>query len=56
MGENNILNKKIKLLKKLSEGCKIHPAYKAHRKATRRCNECEIVWNTRLELNALNES
>ena len=43
MGENNILNKKIKLLKILSEGCKIHPAYRAHRKA-------------RLEFNELNES
>ena len=56
MGENNILNKKIKLLKILSEGCKIHPAYRAHRKATGRCNECVIVWNARLELNGLEES
>ena len=56
MGENNILYKKIKLLKILSEGCKIHPAYRAHRKATGRCKECVVVWNARLEFNELNES
>ena len=56
MGEKNILNKKIKLLKILSEGCKIHPAYRAHRKATGRCKECVVVWNARLEFNELNES
>ena len=55
MGENNILKKKIKLLKILSEGCKIHPAYRAHRKATGRCDECILVWNARLELNELEE-
>ena len=56
MDEKNILNKKIKLLKILSEGCKIHPAYRAHRKATGRCKECVVVWNARLEFNELNES
>ena len=56
MDENNILNKKIKLLKILSEGCKIHPAYRARRKATGRCKECVVVWNARLELNVLEES
>ena len=56
MSESKILNKKIKHLNILSEGCKIHPAYRAHRKATGRCNECVIVWNARLELNALDES
>ena len=56
MGEKIILNKKIKLLKILSEGYKIHPAYRAHRKATGRCKECVVVWNARLEFNELNES
>ena len=56
MNEINILNKKIKLLKILSEGCKIHPAYRAHRKATGRCNECVVVWNARIEFNELEKS
>ena len=56
MDEKNILNKKIKLLKILSEGYKIHPAYRAHREATGRCKECIVVWNARLELNGQEES
>jgi hypothetical protein len=53
---NKILEKKIELLKVLAKGCKKHPAYRAIRKATGRCEECVIVWNTRLELNDLDNS
>ena len=56
MNETVFLNKKIKLLKILSEGCKIHPAYRAHRKATGHCKEFVFVWALRLELTALEES
>ena len=56
MNEKVFLNKKIKLLEILSEGCRIHPAYRARRKATERCKECVVVWNARLELNTLEES
>ena len=56
MNETVFLNKKIKLLKILSEGCKIHPAYRAHRKATGRCKECVVVWNARLELKTLQKT
>ena len=53
----NLLNqeKKIELLKILSKGCKKHPAYRAIRKATERCEECVIVWKARVELNKLEE-
>ncbi len=47
--------KKIELLKILSKGCKKHPAYRAIRKATERCEECVIVWKARVELNKLEE-
>lgn len=53
---NIILEKKIDLLKVLAKGCKKHPAYRAIRKATERCEECVIVWNTKLELNDLENS
>ena len=56
MNEINILNKKIKLLRVLSEGCGIHPAYRGRRKATERCKECVVAWNARLELNAPEDS
>ena len=42
MNEINILNKKIKLLRVLSEGCRIDPAYRARRKAVERCKECVV--------------
>ena len=48
--------RKIELLKILSKGCKKHPAYRAIRKATGRCEECVLVWNSRLELNTLEDS
>jgi len=44
-------NRKIELLTILAEGCRKHPAYRARRPATGRCQECGVVWNARLELN-----
>ena len=43
--------REIELLKILAEGCRKHPAYRAHRPATGRCQECVVVWDARLELN-----
>ena len=43
----------IELLEILAKGCKKHPAYRAIRKATERCEECVVVWQARVELNAL---
>jgi len=45
------LNRKIEILRILAEGCRKHPAYRARRAATQRCQECVVVWNARLELN-----
>ena len=45
--------RKIELLKILAEGCRKHPAYRAHRAATQRCQECVVVWDARLELNEI---
>ena len=50
------LNKKIRLLKILVEGCRKHPAYRARRKATERCEECVVVWKARLELTTIDET
>tara|TARA_B100001146_G_C15910148_1_gene318421 strand:+ start:283 stop:522 length:240 start_codon:yes stop_codon:yes gene_type:complete len=47
--------KKIKLLQILAEGCRKHPAYRARRPATGRCEECIVVWNARLELNDISD-
>ena len=41
----------IELLEILAEGCRKHPAYRARRSATGRCEDCITVWNARLELN-----
>ena len=46
------LEKQIELLGILAKGCKKHPAYRAIRKATGRCEECIYVWKARVELNA----
>ena len=43
--------RQIELLKILAKGCKKHPAYRAIRKATERCEECVLVWQARVELN-----
>ena len=48
--------KQIELLKILAKGCKKHPAYRAVRKATERCEECVFVWQARVELNTLEET
>jgi hypothetical protein len=40
----------IKLLQILAEGCRKHPAYRARRPATGRCEECVNVWKARLEM------
>ena len=45
--------RQIELLKVLAKGCKKHPAYRAIRKATERCDECVVVWKARVELNSL---
>ena len=46
----------IDLLKILAKGCKKHPAYRAVRQATERCEECVVVWQARVELNKLEDS
>ena len=51
-----IKHRQIELLKILAKGCKKHPAYRAIRKATERCEECVYVWEARVELNALEET
>ena len=54
--EQNKEQRQIELLKILAKGCKKHPAYRAIRKATERCEECVIVWQAKVELNVLEES
>jgi hypothetical protein len=56
MNKINTLNKKNKPLKIISEGCRIHPAYRARLKVTGLCKECVIVWQARLNLNDLEKS
>jgi hypothetical protein len=51
--EKNINKRQIELLKILAKGCKKHPAYRAIRKATERCDECVVVWQARVEMNKL---
>jgi hypothetical protein len=53
---NRKLVRQIELLKILAKGCKKHPAYRAIRKATERCEECVVVWQARVELNKLKET
>ena len=48
--------RQIELLKILAKGCKKHPAYRAIRKATLRCEECVIIWQARVDLDTLEES
>ena len=54
--QQNKAQRQIELLKILAKGCKKHPAYRAIRKATERCEECVIVWQAKVELNVLEES
>ena len=53
---NDKNQRQIELLKILAKGCKKHPAYRAIRKATERCEECVVVWQARVERNKLEES
>ena len=46
------LERQIELLKILARGFKKHPAYRAIRKATEKCEECVNVWQARVELNS----
>ena len=50
---NRKLERQINLLKILAKGCKKHPAYRAIRKATERCEECVVVWQARVKLNEM---
>ena len=45
----NKSQRKIELLQILAEGCRKHPAYRALRVATQRCQEYVIDWNARVE-------
>ena len=40
----------VRLLEILAEGRRKHPAYRARRPATGRCEECVNVWKARLEM------
>ena len=54
--QQNKEQRQIELLKILAKGCKKHPAYRAIRKAAERFEECVVIWQARVELNALEES
>ena len=47
------LERQVELLEILAKECKKHPAYRAIRKATEKCEECVYVWQARVELNTL---
>jgi hypothetical protein len=49
----DLTQRKIELLQILAEGCRRHPAYRAKRKATERCEECVVVWKARVEINEI---
>ena len=51
--QHNKEQRQTQLLKILAKGCRKHPAYRAIRKATERCEECVVIWQARVELNAL---
>ena len=53
MMKEDIYQRQIKLLKILAKGCKKHPAYRAIRKATGRCEECVVIWNARVKLDKI---
>ena len=50
-----VLEKQVKLLRILVDGCKKHPAYRAIRPATGRCKPCVKMWKVRQELEASNK-
>ncbi len=43
----------IRCLRILAEGCRKHPAYRARRPATGKCEPCIRMYEARQELNAL---
>lgn len=45
----------IRCLRILAEGCRKHPAYRARRPATGRCEPCIRMYEARQELNALEQ-
>jgi hypothetical protein len=45
------LKKQVQLMRVLVTGCKKHPAYRAIRPATGKCEPCVKMWKARLELN-----
>ena len=47
------LEKQVKLLSILVDGCKKHPAYRAIRLATGRCKPCVDMWQARQGLEEL---
>ena len=49
------LEKQVKFLSVLVDGCKKHPAYRAIRPATGRCKPCVDMWQARQELEKLNK-
>ena len=50
---NHSFERQMVLLKTLAKGCKNHPAYRAIRKASERCEECVVIWQARVELNEI---
>ena len=53
--KNEDLEKQIELLSILANGCKEHPAYRAIRPATGRCQPCVEMWQARQKLEELNK-
>ena len=46
------LKKQVQLMRVLVAGCKKHPAYRAIRPTTGKCEPCVKMWKARLELNS----
>jgi len=53
--KNEDLEKQVELLSILADGCKKHPAYRAIRPATGRCQPCVEMWQARQKLEELNK-
>jgi hypothetical protein len=45
--------RRIELLKILAEGCQRHPVYRAKRQVKIDCEPCSVMWEARLELEAV---
>jgi len=48
-----VLEKQVRLLSILVDGCRKHPAYRAIRPSTGRCQPCVDMWQARQELEEL---